>query len=141
MKGLMILILLAGLSGQKAQAQQQTGLPAEDNFTQAYPAPLYPLKKNKPGLSALATAPSQGQVLLYVDNSSVAKRYPATSSRSDVHLHTTLNAAPPVGPADYYQQHFGFFCKREWNWEKQTKMPVKLRLGTYQHAQRMEGKQ
>lgn len=46
----------------------------------------------------------------------------------------------PVGPRDYYQQCFGYFCKREWNWEKQTKVPVKLRLGTYQEAQRIEGK-
>jgi len=46
----------------------------------------------------------------------------------------------PVGPRDYYQQCFGYFCKREWNWEKQTKVPVKLRLGSYQEAQRIEGK-
>ncbi|HJT74338.1 MAG TPA: hypothetical protein VJ720_09975, partial [Chitinophaga sp.] len=24
----------------------------------------------------------------------------------------------PVSPNDYYQQHFGFFCKQEWVWEK-----------------------
>jgi hypothetical protein len=50
-------------------------------------------------------------------------------------------AIAPVGPRDYYQQSFGYFCKREWNLEKQTKMPVKFRLGTYQEAQRIEGKQ
>jgi hypothetical protein len=49
-------------------------------------------------------------------------------------------AKSPLGPRDYYQQHFGFFCKQEWNWEKQIQVPVKLRLGTYQAAQRMEGK-
>lgn len=53
---------------------------------------------------------------------------------------TTPKAKSPVGPRDYYQQCFGYFCKREWNWEKQTKVPLKLRLGTYQDAQRMEGK-
>jgi hypothetical protein len=46
----------------------------------------------------------------------------------------------PLAPNDYYQQHFGFFCKKEWNWEKQTQLPVKVRLGSYQEAQRMEGK-
>lgn len=46
----------------------------------------------------------------------------------------------PLKPNDYYDQHFGFFCKKEWNWEKQTQFPVKLRLGSYQEAQRLEGK-
>jgi hypothetical protein len=46
----------------------------------------------------------------------------------------------PLKPNDYYEQHFGFFCKKEWNWEKQTQFPVKVRLGSYQEAQRLEGK-
>jgi hypothetical protein len=53
---------------------------------------------------------------------------------------TTPKVKSPVGPRDYYQQSFGYFCKREWDWEKQTKVPVKLRLGSYQEAQRIEGK-
>lgn len=138
MKGLMILILLAGLNRQNVCAQQQTGRPAKDHVAQAYLAPLYPLKENKPGLPALATEPSQGHVLLYVDNNPAVQPHPGTTAKPDFYRNAT---PPPVGPADYYQQHFGFFCKHEWNWEKQTKMPVKLRLGTYQQAQRMEGKQ
>ena len=55
-------------------------------------------------------------------------------------LPVSPKATSPVGPRDYYQQCFGYFCKREWNWEKQTKVPVKLRLGSYQEAQRLEGK-
>ena len=46
----------------------------------------------------------------------------------------------PFNPNDYYQQHFGFFCKQEWVWEKKTQLPVKVRLGSYQEAQRIEGK-
>lgn len=49
-------------------------------------------------------------------------------------------ATTPLKPEEYYQQHFGFFCKKEWKLEKQTQIPVKLRLGTYQEAQRIEGK-
>jgi len=45
-----------------------------------------------------------------------------------------------VAPGAYYRQHFGFFCKQEWAWEKQTRLPVKLRLGNYQYTQRLEGK-
>ncbi|NML36202.1 hypothetical protein HHL17_03230 [Chitinophaga sp. G-6-1-13] len=40
----------------------------------------------------------------------------------------------------YYDQHFGFFCKKEWTWQKQTGIPVKLRLGSYQLTQQQEGK-
>lgn len=47
---------------------------------------------------------------------------------------------PPLGPRDFYRQHFGFFCKQEWGWEKKTQLPVKVRLGSYQEAQRIEGK-
>jgi hypothetical protein len=54
--------------------------------------------------------------------------------------HVVPKVVAPVGPRDYYQQSFGYFCKREWNLEKQTKVPVKFRLGTYQEAQRIEGK-
>lgn len=40
----------------------------------------------------------------------------------------------------YYQQHFGFFCKQEWVWQKQTGLPLKFRLGSYSYAQQQEGK-
>lgn len=45
-----------------------------------------------------------------------------------------------MAPDAYYQQHFGFFCKQEWSWQKQTGIPVKLRLGSYSYAQQQEGK-
>lgn len=52
-----------------------------------------------------------------------------------------LTPAPAMAPGAYYQQHFGVFCKKEWLLEKQIHVPVKLRLGTYQYTQRLEGKQ
>ncbi len=51
--------------------------------------------------------------------------------------------AAPVyrfAPDAYYQQHFGFFCKKEWAWQKQTGLPLKFRLGSYSYAQQQEGK-
>jgi hypothetical protein len=41
----------------------------------------------------------------------------------------------------YYSQCFGFFCKKEWNWQKRTGIPVKVRLGNYSYTQKLEGKQ
>ncbi|WPQ64208.1 hypothetical protein SIO70_04940 [Chitinophaga sancti] len=52
----------------------------------------------------------------------------------------TPKATLPLTPHSYYDQCFGFFCKKEWNFEQRTKVPLKFRLGTYQEAQRIEGK-
>lgn len=60
--------------------------------------------------------------------------------------HTFPAPEPVAGPVyrfapdAYYQQHFGFFCKKEWAWQKQTGLPLKFRLGSYSYAQQQEGK-
>jgi len=61
---------------------------------------------------------------------------------------TTLRAPLPaylltptsIAPDGYYQQHFGYFCKKEWALEKRTGVPVKVRLGNYEYTQKIEGK-
>jgi hypothetical protein len=40
----------------------------------------------------------------------------------------------------YYTQHFGFFCKKELQLEKITKIPFRFRLGSIQQCDWMEGK-
>ncbi|MBS0025891.1 hypothetical protein ACTJJ0_10065 [Chitinophaga sp. 22321] len=55
----------------------------------------------------------------------------------------TQRAVSPVymmAPDTYYRQHFGFFCKQEWTWQKRTGLPVKVRLGNYSYTQQLEGK-
>ena len=42
--------------------------------------------------------------------------------------------------ADYYTQGFGFFCKKELQFEKATKIPLKFRLGTLQYNDYLERK-
>lgn len=42
--------------------------------------------------------------------------------------------------ANFYTNHFGFFCKQELKLEKVTKLPFKFRLGTVQYCDWMEGK-
>ncbi len=49
-----------------------------------------------------------------------------------------LNTSIPL-PDSYYQQGFGFFCKREWELQQKVHVPVKVRLGSYQAAQAQEG--
>lgn len=41
---------------------------------------------------------------------------------------------------NYYTQNFGFFCKKELQLEKITKIPFKFRLGSVQQCDWMEGK-
>ena len=41
---------------------------------------------------------------------------------------------------DFYTQNFGFFCKKELQLEKMTRIPVKIRLGSVQQCDWLEGK-
>ena len=42
-------------------------------------------------------------------------------------------------PANYYSTKTGFFCNAERAFEKQTKVQVKLRLGSVEQTQKLEG--
>lgn len=46
----------------------------------------------------------------------------------------------PVIAADYYTRGFGFFCKKELQFEKITKIPLTFRLGSLQYNNYLEGK-
>lgn len=41
---------------------------------------------------------------------------------------------------NHYTLNFGFFCKKELQFEKRTKVPFKFRLGSVQYCDWMEGK-
>ena len=46
----------------------------------------------------------------------------------------------PIITADFYTCNFGFFCKKELQIEKSTKIPLRFRLGSLQYNDYLEGK-
>jgi len=43
-------------------------------------------------------------------------------------------------PQNFYTKNLGFFCKREWEWEKKSSIPLRLRLGSVPYVDHLEGK-
>lgn len=45
-----------------------------------------------------------------------------------------------VIPSSFYADHLGFFCRKELQIEKATKLPVRFRLGSLEYTDHLEGK-
>ncbi|HTB26831.1 MAG TPA: hypothetical protein VK711_15775 [Puia sp.] len=52
----------------------------------------------------------------------------------------SITAQPNSIPSDIYYIQSGFFCKREWEIEKATHIPLRFRLGSLADCNALEGK-
>jgi hypothetical protein len=66
------------------------------------------------------------------------------SSAFSLHANNWAAHGPAGGlyaqPADLYYIQSGFFCKREWEMEKATHLPIRFRLGSLADCNALEGK-
>jgi len=58
---------------------------------------------------------------------------------------STAFVAPSIRPffslrPDYMISNMGFICRQEWKFEKKTKLPLRLRLGSLAYVNKLEGK-
>jgi hypothetical protein len=52
----------------------------------------------------------------------------------------TYPLRPSIIAQDQFVHNFGFFCRKELQFEKQTKLPLRFRLGSLQYCNYLEGK-
>jgi len=70
--------------------------------------------------------------------STYKKFSPQKAAENSVFLLNPVSCS--VVNADFYTRNFGFFCKKELQFEKATKIPLRFRLGTLQYNDYLEGK-
>jgi hypothetical protein len=90
--------------------------------------------------------PSQQMTRIFFDNFYVRKNYlivrkalPCALTH-DIKDHGSAVVSELVTQPNCYLSHLGFFCKHELQFEKNTSIPLRLRLGSLEYVDRMEGK-
>lgn len=71
----------------------------------------------------------------------VKAQYLPVAAKQHVKISDSLRNTPVrLLPEKYYVNQLPFFCKKEWQIEKATGIPFRLRLGTLDYVNKLEGK-
>ena len=62
------------------------------------------------------------------------------SSTTQQRIDSLRNVPIKIISADYYTHNLAFFCKKELQLEKLTKVPFRFRLGNIDYVDQLEGK-
>ncbi len=68
------------------------------------------------------------------------KKIPGISIKTPGNLRGNGNYSMNILPGNFYLSQLGFFCKKEWKFESATKIPLRIRIGTLEYCDWLEGK-
>jgi hypothetical protein len=84
--------------------------------------------------------------MIFVGKLAFAQKNDYFKNKSSINLQVSIATKFPSNPLlksvpeNYYLQNIGLFCKQEWKFEKATKIPLRIRLGSLQQCNWLEGK-
>jgi hypothetical protein len=79
-----------------------------------------------------SSAPAQKNRLFSADSLKITLRFSHFPQQSKLHNN--------IIPGDFSTSHFGFVCRQEYFFEKNTKVKLRVRLGSVTASDRLEGK-
>jgi hypothetical protein len=79
-------------------------------------------------------------LLLIVAPKAEAQLLQPSVIQSQQRIDSLRNLSIQIIPANYYTKNLAFFCKKELQLEKITKVPFRFRLGSTDYVDQLEGK-